>query len=133
MLHWAAEKDNAELCRYLVSMDADPNSRDSKDRTPSELAAKFGCFAALTTLQELDEGPPSTMNLQVFRSVPGSRASFLGNEAQKLNVSSTASMESLRGEDSEVGSDLAVNVKAIPEAYKKVIDQIDKLGWDRMQ
>merc|ERR1719265_911148 len=77
MLHWAAEKDHGDLCRYLISLDADIMARDGKDRSPLQLARSSNSASATLVLEEL-ASCGSEMNLQAFRGVPGSTASFLG-------------------------------------------------------
>jgi len=42
MLHWAASKGHADLCRYLMELDADPLMHDKQNRTPMDIANNAG-------------------------------------------------------------------------------------------
>jgi len=53
MLHWAANKGHADLCAYLVELDADPNARDGQNRTPIDIAFKNSNQDLASTLQDL--------------------------------------------------------------------------------
>ena len=41
-LHWAAENGRLEICKFLVSKEADPQAKDKRGRSPIDLAARGG-------------------------------------------------------------------------------------------
>lgn len=55
MLHWAASKHHAGLCRYLLQLDADPDARDKQGRTALAIARQhpehIDVVAALSQLR----------------------------------------------------------------------------------
>jgi len=53
MLHWASNKGHADVCKYLVSLDADPGLKDDKGRTPIDLAIANGQQDLVATLESL--------------------------------------------------------------------------------
>jgi len=53
MLHWAASKGHHDLCRYLIGLDADPNTEDKQSRRPIDLARSAGHSHVVVVLEEL--------------------------------------------------------------------------------
>jgi len=113
MLHWAAEKGHGDLCKYLVSLNADPEAMDSQDRTPIECAENKGRRDIVAILQDL-------------------RLEFHDTVSRGLSVQQSSSDGSSARRSARSG-DAEESAKAIPEAYIKVIEQIDTIGWDKMQ
>merc|ERR1740129_2231487 len=50
MLHWATDKGHVDLCRYLVQLDADPNTRDNRGRSAVDVATERGNHQLLPVL-----------------------------------------------------------------------------------
>jgi len=130
MLHWAAEKDNADLCQYLISLKADPNARDGKDRIPLDCAVSHGANLAQAVLQ----GQKIEMNLERGLSL-STRQSRVMNPRESMDVPATfmsfldamsASSDTLHSQVSEKAAN------AIPDTYLKVIEDIDTQGWQQM-
>jgi len=72
MLHWAASKGHADLCRYLVDLDANVNMQDKQMRTPLAIARNAGHGQVVSALEDLKRRPSTPSRLQ---SMTGSRAS----------------------------------------------------------
>lgn len=122
MLHWAAQKDKPELCRYLIDMDADPSGRDAQRRTPLDFAEKHQASQALRILEEHVSHHRGSVHQGNGVGAALARASI------RPSLSHGASQDSL-----EVHSNASSGPKPIPEGYLKVISQIDNLGWDKME
>ncbi|CAE8664217.1 unnamed protein product, partial [Polarella glacialis] len=71
MLHWAATKGNKELCGYLVRLNADPGSKDNKDRTPADCARNAGFDGILSAIQEVAV-PRASLRIGAFPIRPAS-------------------------------------------------------------
>jgi len=71
MLHWAATKGNKELCGYLVRLNADPGSKDNKDRTPADCARNAGFDSILSAIQEVAV-PRASLRIGAFPIRPAS-------------------------------------------------------------
>jgi ankyrin repeat protein len=50
MLHWAASAGNSSLCKYLMTLDANPNATDKHRRTPIDIAREKGHHTAVQVL-----------------------------------------------------------------------------------
>jgi len=125
MLHWAAEKGLGDLCRYLITMDADPSTRDNKYRKPADCAREANQTDVAKLLQDIEDKPQTTFDLQAFgRS--GSRPAFHPQES-RTRFSTGGSLSDDNKSDGSVGSN-----EGIPAAYVQVLEQIDRVGWDKM-
>lgn len=133
MLHWSADKGYADLCRYLVQLDADPGARDIKDRDPIDIARNAGHSNVASLLEDLLSQPRETISLSTFSRPQGTE----GQEARRKEfardrVRTTMSFGDNQSEVSSHRSSVE-SAKAIPEAYVKVMEQIEKIGWEKMQ
>ncbi|CAE7223938.1 invs, partial [Symbiodinium sp. CCMP2592] len=108
MLHWAAEKGHSDFCRYFVDLNADLNAVDSRGRTALQCAMDAKNAEVELVLREL-------MGLPQRTEEPG------GSEEPP--------------EMHEVMSVAASNQQhlGIPAAYVRVMQQIDLIGWEKMQ
>ncbi|CAE7501080.1 invs [Symbiodinium sp. KB8] len=109
MLHWAAEKGHSDFCRYFVDLNADLNAVDSRGRTALQCAVDSKNAEAELVLREL-------MGLPQRTDEPGAPCEE-PPEMPEL-VSAAASNQQHLG---------------IPAAYVRVMQQIDLIGWDKMQ
>lgn len=71
MLHWAAEEGRLDICKYLLKLDADPNTMDhSRARTPIELAMENNHTEIEAMLADVCHKPRSTLKLSCFEQGP---------------------------------------------------------------
>lgn len=61
MLHWAANKGRADVCKFLSEppINADLRARDAQGRTPADVAREAGKIEIAALLQRLEEGRPT--------------------------------------------------------------------------
>ncbi|CAE7735173.1 HYDIN [Symbiodinium pilosum] len=66
MLHWAASKGHKDLALYLISLNANPNARDSKNRSPAACASEAGNADLVALLQEKATAPRRSIATRAF-------------------------------------------------------------------
>ncbi|CAJ1381404.1 unnamed protein product [Effrenium voratum] len=113
LLHWAAERNLADFCRYFVALNADPNAIDSRGRTALKCAMDTNSRDAEMALRELmglGSPFPAEPTTGMFPQEPVSRS--------ELSRSNLAPSPTDSG--------------GIPEAYIRVMKQIDQIGWEKM-
>jgi len=71
MLHWAAEKDYEDLCRYLIELGADPRAVDSQGRTAADCAERSGHSEVASTIREASNYQRKSVYISAF---PGGNA-----------------------------------------------------------
>lgn len=89
MLHWAADKGDVELCRYLLSEGADPWMQDNLGRAPIDFARRAGNLNLVNLLQakicrsELSSTASKDLHTNVQRSAhkSGYHPTFADGEA----------------------------------------------------
>eukprot|EP00913_Durusdinium_trenchii_P020275 g19048.t1 len=113
LLHWAAEKGLADFCRYFVALNADPNATDSRGRTALQCATDSHQNDAELVLREL-------MGLETIADAR------MKDECGSMSRRATV-VQAVRQNLSQSGSS-----EGIPEAYLRVMQQIDQIGWDKM-
>jgi len=134
MLHWSADKGYGELCRYLVQIDADPGARDLRDRSPIDVARDAGHHNVASLLHDLLQQPRETICLSTFArpagagSMPKGNAQFNRDRGRTTTLSFAENLSDVSDRSSQVEAS-----KAIPEAYVKVMEQIENIGWEKMQ
>jgi len=134
MLHWAAGKGHVELCEYLLKLNADLHAMDSQGRLPMDCAEQNKRSDVVAFFKELEDSP----NKVVMNMTAGLPQRPVGRQRNRTTIpeSAMSTMQfSALGSSSSIGSegDNASKKRAVPEAYVKVMEQIDKIGWDKMQ
>eukprot|EP00811_Abedinium_folium_P036252 NODE_8979_length_1455_cov_3.017319.p1 GENE.NODE_8979_length_1455_cov_3.017319~~NODE_8979_length_1455_cov_3.017319.p1 ORF type:complete len:424 (-),score=112.67 NODE_8979_length_1455_cov_3.017319:39-1310(-) len=133
MLHWAAREGHAELCEYLVHLQADANAQDISGRTPLDIALKAGHSELQPKLQEL--GVKSTIMLASYPGRDGSLSSEPGGrralqaprDARETQFTVFSDLASLRSDSST-----STATDAIPAYYGQVMENIERHGWHNM-
>jgi len=130
LLHWAAEKGLADFCRYFVALNADPNATDSRERTALQCATDSNHRDAELVLRQLmglevSDDTRTTSKEPYFRP----RSNSEGPESSHWPTQSRRAtcVQAVRQNLSQSGSS-----DGIPEAYLRVMQQIDQIGWDKM-
>jgi len=85
MLHWAASKGHADLCGYLVKLNADLELQDKNNRTPLDIARNAGHSNVVVELENLQSSLLTTKR----SSVSPARASFQGASGPRTSVHSS--------------------------------------------
>lgn len=133
MLHWAASKGHNDFCAYLVKLDADPNAADDEGKTPLSCALEADHGDCARLIGELCSRPRMGNELPALQQ--GDRAA--GGAARAMTAVRSHPLpikETLGSDGSEsVWSEMSSRRKHIPDAYVKVMEQIDRIGWDKMQ
>merc|ERR1712196_41932 len=117
MLHWAAEKGHGNFCKYLVSLNADPEAMDSQGRTAIDCADNKGHGDIVAILRDLQEEPQGGislgLNLMPPRSTDSQRPTIRKSTTQGSMEATTSERRSLTNSEAERSA------KATPEAYIK--------------
>eukprot|EP00927_Polykrikos_kofoidii_P022322 TRINITY_DN20870_c0_g1_i1.p1 TRINITY_DN20870_c0_g1~~TRINITY_DN20870_c0_g1_i1.p1 ORF type:complete len:2012 (-),score=427.80 TRINITY_DN20870_c0_g1_i1:140-6175(-) len=124
MLHWAASKGHTDLCTYLVQLDADPNEEDNQGKTPLSCALEADHEDCGRIIQELCGKPRIGSELPVPQQILDRAASTVSPSPARALPAHSA-----RASFFDSGSRPR---KQIPDAYIKVMEQIDRIGWDKM-
>jgi len=125
MLHWAASKGHVDLCEYLLQLNADLQAVDAQGRRPRDCARHSGQSGALTLLEEAEvlPQPPAALRQRSVSRQRKATTIMPDNMTHELSQSdSSKSPESYGAAE-----------KPVPEVYAKVMEQIDKIGWEKMQ
>lgn len=117
MLHWAASKGHGELCRYLMRLDADIGARDAEGCTAVDCATRRGHHEVALIIQQTETAL---------------HTSDIERGWLSLSSPPPERMEHRRAADGEE-NDTSRASGPIPDAYLKVMQQIDEVGWDSMQ
>lgn len=128
MLHWAASKGHREFCEYLISLDADSQSKDDDGRTPFRCAIESGHQDVAQYIQEMGRlsSEKRRPGANSIRGTSSMRSPSTAGRGVYLQASS--SPRSTFGSEASSGKD-----KKIPKAYVDVMEQIDRNGWEKMQ
>ncbi|CAE8596196.1 unnamed protein product [Polarella glacialis] len=145
MLHWAAERGDAELCTYLLDLGADASSLDGRGRSPTDCASKCANLTRRVEVQQTLSDTiggefanrlacPEEDKVHDFASQTGSEDSrALGTLGNLLALNVRERRHTDGGAISPLfGRSASASFPDVPEAYRRVIDQIDLIGWDRM-
>lgn len=125
LLHMAAEKNDAELCKYLIQKGADPDLKNNESDTPLMVAIKDGCEEAANIIVELN---PNTL---FSRDAKGRTALDLGLNSYSGYYETFITPELGRIKDSD-GQTIVhyfvktKNVKGIRECANKGISVCEK-------
>jgi len=131
MLHWAAQKNEVDLAKHLLSLGADPDARDTAhQRTALDVAERHRNMEVAAVLR------PATRsrNLDQLSFPQTARASLpaaVGGAAEAAAVPAQRRRSDTGLRRKAQGSRRRSTV--VPEAYLPVLEQIDELGWENMQ
>eukprot|EP00931_Biecheleriopsis_adriatica_P079295 TRINITY_DN5269_c0_g2_i1.p1 TRINITY_DN5269_c0_g2~~TRINITY_DN5269_c0_g2_i1.p1 ORF type:complete len:1259 (+),score=305.47 TRINITY_DN5269_c0_g2_i1:523-3777(+) len=115
ILHWAASKGEVNLCHHLVSMNADPEAKDSIGRTALDCAEAGGHAQAADMLKF------RIRNRLLSRLSTRSRSLEHSLSPAALNAVPTTRRASTRRKS-----------VILPETYLPVLEEIDRVGWQNM-
>jgi len=162
ILHWAAEHGRVELCTRLMTAKGSPYDRDTSGKTPIDLAREAGYSMVVTVLQQGAPPTTGAERKSVLglnhQSAEALHSSLLASTRQSMamNTQDVAALQSSLsgGLKARTGGSVSFTDRrtsnasnfsdvssvssttrnlAIPEQYKRVIEQIDKFGWDKMK
>eukprot|EP00439_Symbiodinium_sp_Y106_P086937 s59_g37.t1 len=136
MLHWAAQKNEVDLAKHLLSLGADPDARDTAhQRTALDVAERHRNMEVAAVLR-----PATRTSLRMSRNLD--QLSFPQTARASLPAAVGGAAEAAAVPAQRRRSDTGLRRKAqgsrrrstvVPEAYLPVLEQIDELGWENMQ
>eukprot|EP00929_Paragymnodinium_shiwhaense_P035096 TRINITY_DN19005_c0_g1_i1.p1 TRINITY_DN19005_c0_g1~~TRINITY_DN19005_c0_g1_i1.p1 ORF type:complete len:2262 (+),score=559.31 TRINITY_DN19005_c0_g1_i1:162-6947(+) len=150
LLHHAASEGRADICEYLVTvLDANPGVADESGKTPADYALAAGHRDVWRSMQELSSaqqsGKKQDRRSSVGSSGSGSRSRLArdrrAEDAKSLSPPDSRrhsqDAKSLSPPDSRRPSQVCTPPpdgasKPVPRGYWKVMEQIDRLGWEKM-
>lgn len=131
MLHYAAQKGDYSLCDYLLHLGAKSNAYDSNGRTPLELAEEGGHEEVVELFRsDTGLGNQAAMVLSAFRPQQQQmQRRSLPSRVSRTSQWSQSFAPSMCSDDTSRSNN---DVQKIPPDYLKVMDEIEKVGWDKM-
>jgi len=106
-----------------VHLSADLEASDKNARSPLDCARDAGHDETAALLQDLMNRP---REVQTLSSFVASQSPGINGQAGNSHTDSTGLMDT----ESTIS---AAESRSIPEAYMKVMEQIDQMGWHQMQ
>jgi len=138
LLHWASTKGHSDLCTYLLGLKADPDTCDKFGRTPLACARENGYSDVARVLEDVTtvssrppaspEAPPAPPPVPAAAGRRGTHLGVSESHRSVLDHQGAAAMGSKRASLPQASSKRT----SLPPAYLGVMEQIDRLGWDKM-